>query len=59
MVPTGNKLHEKENIHRPNWEEIQRLAERLALETNADKVTTLAQRLLDLLDALDDRTRVC
>lgn len=59
MVPTGNKLPEKENTHRPNWEEIQRLAERLALETNADKVTTLAQRLLDLLDALDDRTRVC
>lgn len=58
MVPRGNELHEKENIYRPTWEEIQRLAKALAVETNSDEITTLAQRLLDLLDALDGRTRV-
>jgi hypothetical protein len=52
MVPTGNKLHEKVNSPRPNWEEIQGLAEALTVETNADKVATLAQRLLDALDRL-------
>jgi hypothetical protein len=52
MVPTGNKLHEKVNSLRPNWEEIQELAEALAVESNADKVATLAHRLLDTLDRL-------
>lgn len=57
MAPTGNERYEKENIYRANWEEILRLTEALAFETNSDKVTTLAHCLLDLLDAPDERAR--
>ena len=54
MVPKEYKPQEQDSIFRPDtfrdWNDIERIVEALASETNDHKIDTLARRLLDALD---------